>query len=135
MRKSMKKMVAIVSALTVMASGINFSATEAASEKVQWFARDYNLPDTSKGKDIIGYATMHASSETYTGLITYMTDLANRKLTLNCTTHKMSTGPLVYNNVGSMSWTISGAISNVTYRMDAYTSMTANLKVYGIIER
>lgn len=64
-----------------------------------------------------------------------MTDLVNRKLTLNCTTHKMSTGPLVYNNVGSMSWTISGAISKVTYRMDAYTSIAADFTVYGIIER
>ena len=134
MRKSMKKMVAIVSALTVMAWGMVYSTAEAASETVDWYACDHNTPD-GKGGDVTGYATLHASSERYTGNVTTMTDLVNRKLTLNCTTHKMSTGTLEYNNTGSMSWTISGSINKVTYRMDAYTSLTAILRVYGNITR
>lgn len=134
MRKSMKIKVAILLALTVMASGMAYSTAEAASETVDWFASDHNTPE-GKGGDVTGYATLHASSERYTGTVTEMTDLVSRKLFLNCTTHQMSTGTLEYNNTGSMSWTISGSVSKVTYRMDAYTSRTAILRVYGNITR
>lgn len=135
MRKSMKKMVAIVLALTVLASGVNYSTTEAASETVDWNAR-YVDPSVASNASIIGYATMNASSERYTGTVTKMTNLVNRKLTLSCTTHKMSTDSLEYNNTGSLSWTISGSISKVTYKMEAYTAIkSAALLVEGNITR
>ncbi len=135
MRKSMKKMVAMVLALTVLASGVNYSAAGAASETVNWKARHVNVPVHMPIEDIIGYATLHASSELYKGTVTKMTNLVNRKLTLSCTTHKMSTGSLEYNNTGYMLWSISGSISKVTYRMEAYTAMKAGLDVEGSVSR
>ena len=135
MRKSMKKKVAMVLALTVLASGVNYSAAGAASETVNWKARHVNVPVHMPIEDIIGYATLHASSEKYTGTITKMTDIINRKLTLSCTTHEMSTGSLEYNNTGSTSWRLSGSISKVTYRMEAYTAYSGVLEVEGNITR
>ena len=135
MRKSMKKKVAMVLALTVLASGVNYSVAGAAPETVNWKARYINVPVSIPIEDIIGYATLQGTSERYTGTVTKMSDFVNRKLTLSCTTHRMSTGSLEYNNTGSISWTISGSIGKVTYRMEAYTTETGVLEVEGDITR
>lgn len=64
-----------------------------------------------------------------------MSDISNRSLTLSSTTHTMSTGSIVYNNTGSRTWTISGEISDVTYKMVAYTSLKTVLNVTGTVSR
>lgn len=135
MGKSMKRMVAIVSALTLFVSGMGCITAQAASESVEWYARHVAVSGVpSDAASEIGYASLHASSEEYVGKVTSMSDIVNRKLILSSTTHKMSKGDIEYNNMGSVSWKISGSISQVTYKMEAYT-VSGILHVRGVIER
>lgn len=135
MRKYIKRTVAAVLALTITASGIGYTTANAASQSVSWNARCVNVPGAPTSESKNGYATLHATSEKYTGKVTSMSDIANRKLKLSCTTHSMSTGTLEYNNTGSRTWTISGSVSKVTYKMVASTSLKTVLSVNGVIKR
>ena len=131
-----KKIIATVLSVGVIVSGISYSTASAATEKVTWNAYDNNIPGVPSSESKVGYATLHATSETYTGVVTAMSDIANRKLSLSCTTHTMSkVSPLVYNNTGKQSWKISGTISKVTYKMVASTSLPKILEVNGYIQR
>lgn len=134
-RKIRKVAVSILTAATI-AVGMGSLCVNAASQTVNWSARCVNIPGAPSGESKTGYATLKASGETYTGEVTYMSDITNRSLTLSCTTHTMSTGSLVYNNTGRRTWTISGSTDvDVTYKMVASTSLQAVLNVDGTVSR
>ena len=133
MKKTFKRLIAIVMATTTMAVGFGGMSVSAVSETASWSARNVHGAPTSESRT--GSATMKASSEVYTGKVNTMSDITNRSLTLSSTTHTMSTGSIVYNNTGSRRWYISGEIKKVTYEMVAYTSLKAVLNVTGIISR
>lgn len=135
MKKTFKRLIAIFMATTTMAVGFGGMGVSAASETVSWSARHVNVQGAPSSESRTGYATLKASSEVYTGKVDSMSNISNRRLTLSSTTHVMSTGSIVYNNTGSRTWTISGKISNVTYKMDAYTSLNTILNVTGTIRR
>ena len=131
MKKTFKRLIAIVMATTTMAVGFGGMSVSAVSES----ARYVNVHGAPTSESRTGSATMKASSEVYTGKVNTMSDITNRSLTLSSTTHTMSTGSIVYNNTGSRRWYISGEIKDVTYEMVAYTSLKAVLNVTGIISR
>ena len=133
MKKTFKKLIAIVMATTTMAVGFGGMSVSAVSETASWSARYVHGAPTSESRT--GYATMQASSEVYTGKVNTMSDITNRSLTLSSTSHVMTTGSIVYNNTGSRRWYIRGKIEKVTYKMEAYTSLKAVLYVTGIISR
>ena len=122
MKKTFKKLIAIVMATTTMAVGFGGMSVSAVSETASWSARYVNVHGAPTSESRTGSATMKASSEVYTGKVNTMSDITNRSLTLSSTTHTMSTGSIVYNNTGSRRWYISGEIKDVTYEMVAYTS-------------
>lgn len=135
MKKTFKRTMAALLATATMAIGVGGISASAASESANWSARHVNVLGAPSSESYDGYATLKASAETYTCDVTSMSDITNRKLTLSSTTHTMSTGPIVYNNEGDESWTISGTIGNVTYKMVAYTSLKTTLNVSGTISR
>lgn len=135
MKKTFKRLIAIVMATTTMAVGFGCMSVSAVSETASWSARYVNVHGAPTSESRTGSATMKASSEVYTGKVNTMSDITNRSLTLSSTTHTMSTGSIVYNNTGSRRWYISGEIKDVTYEMVAYTSLKAVLNVTGIISR
>lgn len=135
MKKTFKRLIAIVMATTTMAVGFGGMSVSAVSETASWSARYVNVYGAPTSESRTGSATMKASSEVYTGKVNTMSDITNRSLTLSSTTHTMSTGSIVYNNTGSRRWYISGEIKDVTYEMVAYTSLKAVLNVTGIISR
>ena len=121
MKKTFKKLIAIVMATTTMAVGFG--------------GMSVNVHGAPTSESRTGYATMKGSSEVYTGKVNTMSDITNRSLTLSSTTHTMTTGSIVYNNTGSRRWYIEGETRDVTYKMVAYTSLKAALHVTGIISR
>ena len=136
MQRKNRKITASILATATMAMGMGSLCANAASETVAWSARRVNIPGAPGSESKTGYATLKASGETYTGEVTYMSDITNRSLTLSCTTHTMSTGSIVYNNTGKRTWTISGATNvDVTYKMVATTSLQAVLNVDGTVSR
>ncbi len=135
MKKTFKRTMAALLAAATMAVGFGGISASAASETVSWSARHVNVPGAPGSESKTGYATLKASAETYTGSVNSMTNITNRSLTLSSTTHAMSTGAIVYNNTGTRTWTISGTISNVTYKMVAYTSLQTTLNVSGAVSR
>lgn len=135
MKKTFKRTMAALLATATMAVGMGGISASAASETVSWSARHVNVQGAPSSESQTGYATLKAAAETYTGDVTSMSDITNRKLTLSSTTHTMSNGPIVYNNEGDETWTISGTISNVTYKMVAYTSLKTTLHVTGTVSR
>ena len=126
MKKTFKKLIAIVMATTTMAVGFGGMSVSAVSETASWSARYVNVHGAPTSESRTGSATMKVNT---------MSDITNRSLTLSSTTHTMSTGSIVYNNTGSRRWYISGEIKDVTYEMVAYTSLKAVLNVTGIISR
>ena len=135
MKKTFKRLIAIVMATTTMAVGFGGMSVSAVSETASWSARYVNVHGAPTSESRTGYATMKGSSEVYTGKVNTMSDITNRSLTFSSTTHTMTTGSIVYNNTGSRRWYIEGKIKNVTYEMVAYTSLKAVLNVTGIISR
>lgn len=135
MKRTFKKTIAVLIAATTMAVGMSSLGASAASESVNWSARHVNVQGAPGSESRTGYATLKASAETYTGSVDSMTDITNRSLTLSSTTHTMSTGSIVYNNTGTRTWTISGEIGNVAYKMVAYTSLKTVLNVTGTVSR
>ena len=131
--KLRKRFAAMGAAIMMMASMSAVSAN-AASETAYWTARHVNNIGAPASESKTGYATMYASNETYKGNVTSMTNLANRSLTITSSTHTMSK-PVVFTNTGSISWTISGTLTNVTYVMVAKTTLNTTLNVSGNIER
>lgn len=135
MKKTFKRLIAIVMATTTMAVGFGGMSVSAVSETASWSARYVNVHGAPTTESRTGYAIMQASSEVYTGKVNTMSDITNRSLTLSSTSHVMTTGSIVYNNTGSRRWHIRGKIEKVTYEMVAYTSLKAVLYVTGIISR
>ncbi|MCM1062203.1 MAG: hypothetical protein NC452_18215 [Eubacterium sp.] len=136
MKRITKRTIASILVAATMAMGIGSLCVSAASQTVDWSARCVNIPGAPGSESKTGYATLKASGETYTGTVTEMSDITNRSLTLSCTTHTMSTGPIVYNNTGTRTWTISGETTvDVTYKMVAYTSLQTVLNVKGTVSR
>lgn len=66
LRNSIKGMAAAVLSLAMIASGIGYTAADAASEKVKWNAHHVNIP-TASSQTRNGMVTMHATTEKYDG--------------------------------------------------------------------
>lgn len=126
---------AVAKIAKAMAVGFGGMSASAASESVGWSSRHVNVPGALGSESRTGYATLKASAVTYTGSVDSMSDITNRSLTLSSTTHTMSTGSIVYNNIGKIDWTISGTIGNVTNKMVAYTSLRTTLHASGTVSR
>lgn len=100
MKKTFKRLIAIVMATTTMAVGFGGMSVSAVSETASWSARYVNVHGAPTTESRTGYAIMQASSEVYTGKVNTMSDITNRSLTLSSTSHVMTTGSIVYNNTG-----------------------------------
>ena len=96
MKKTFKRLIAIVMATTTMAVGFGGMSVSAVSETASWSARYVNVHGAPTTESRTGYAIMQASSEVYTGKVNTMSDITNRSLTLSSTSHVMTTGSIVY---------------------------------------
>lgn len=128
-----------------MAVSMAISAS-AASETKSFSARHYNFSGAPASLTYSGYAELIASSETYTGTISSMSNISYRtaKITINNnsgTIFKFDDDiPSVdYTNEGSLSWRIIGLLpsgAKVKYQIDAYTNLpNTELYVTGTISR
>lgn len=133
MKKFKKIVTSLLLSVAIVISAGGMSAN-AAIETRSWTAKDINDGGGYYG-DVTGFAYLVASGDTYTGTVTSMSNITNRKLTLSSTTHTMTTGPIVYNNTGSRKWKIEGQVGTVRYEMVAYTSLKENLVVSGTVSR
>lgn len=129
-----KRIVAIGMAAT-MVVGMNSISAGAVTETKSFTAQDVNTPGAPSSETRVGTVVMAPSDELYTCHVTSMSDITNRKLTVSCSTHTMTTGSIVFNNTGKRSWHIKGEIQKVTYTCTAYTSLKTALSVSGKIYR
>ena len=80
MKKTFKRLIAIVMATTTMAVGFGGMSVSAVSETASWSARYVNVHGAPTSESRTGSATMKASSEVYTGKVNTMSDITNRKM-------------------------------------------------------
>lgn len=140
MTKIFKKIAAIAMA-TAMTATMAVSANAVYEQKtfkvVYVNSPNYIPGDVNSGTSV----RLVASADTYTGIVTDMTELANRSVTIDCTTHEIinTYSDLVFNTPNvSRSWEISGDISknrSVYYKVTAYTNVYGTLNATGKITR
>ena len=75
MKKTFKRLIAIVMATTTMAVGFGGMSVSAVSETASWSARYVNVHGAPTSESRTGSATMKASSEVYTGKVNTMSDI------------------------------------------------------------
>lgn len=128
-----------------MAAVITTSAlalcANAAFEEETFSARYVNSSSYVPGNvNISPEVRLVASADEYTGVVTYMTDLVNRSVTITSLTHPIINTPsrLVFNNTNlPRTWEIdlNNESREVVYKVEAYTNVYAILNAEGYISR
>lgn len=133
--------------ITSIAIGAAMTASMAMSANAVYEQKTFNVAyvkstsyiptDANSGTSVY----LVASADTYTGIVTDMTELVSRSVTISCTTHEIinTYSDLVFNTPNiSRSWGISGDISenrSVCYRVKGYTNVYGVLNATGTISR
>lgn len=137
----LKKRIAAMGAAVMMAVSMMSVNANAQTEKKNWTASHANYYGAPSSASIVGHVSMHATTEKYTGYVSSMTNLSNRRVRISTSSSHniMQKGTvqdyIEYTNIGSDSWTISGSLSTVYYDITARTTITGTLYTTGYIKR
>lgn len=134
----MKKKISCIMILALIISIINIAG--AASEVKSWTATCINRSGVPSGTGQQPYVYMQASSETYTGTVSTVSNVAKKTTTISCLSHNMSLigasgNNAVISGLGSQDWTISGSLIPVTYKVVFTSTATGTTSASGTISR
>lgn len=140
MNKLFKRITATAMAAVITTSALALCANAASEEKTFSTRHVYSPSYTPSEVNYPAEVRLEASTEQYTGTITYMSDIVSRSATITCTSHTFYNAmlPIEFNNTGSRTWRISGSIGNgvkAVYKVSARTNVYGTLNVEGKIAR